>query len=167
MQSAIDSIIGYYLANGRKTGIIHAVSNKYRDEVLTNSKWRAMMTVQAEEHEARVKQGLPSVIVSANMTEGWDGLDGQCRFVIMPKVPYPNLGDKRTALRMKEDPRSYDWRALVAVVQGAGRGVRHAQDYADTWILDKNWGDQLYRKRHNWLPVSFQDAYHHNVGLPR
>ena len=55
--------------------------------------------------------------------------------------------------------------ALVAIVQGAGRGVRHREDYADTWILDEMW-NMLLRKRKSWLPQSFMDAYHHNVRLP-
>ena len=106
-----------------------------------------------------------SVLVAANLIEGWDGRDDLCRFVLMPKVPYPNLGDKRTALRKDEDQRSYDHRALVAIVQGAGRGVRHKEDSGDTWILDAAWR-QLIARRGSWLPQSFKDAYNHNCALP-
>lgn len=165
MQEAVDNLIEYYVLGGRPWGVIHAVSNKYRDMVLTESRWRAIMVSDPNEHANRVASNEASVLVAANLTEGWDGRDDLCRFVIMPKVPFPNLGDKRTSIRMQEDARSYDHRALVSVVQGAGRGVRHSNDFADTWILDAAW-KMLMSKRGSWLPASFKEAYNHNVMLP-
>ena len=165
MQKAIDGLIGYYISTGRGAGIVHAVSNKYRDLVLTESRFRDILTIEREVHEARVRAGEASVLVSANSSEGYDGVDDLCRFVVMPKVPFPNLGDPRIAARREADPRSYDHKALVAVVQGAGRGVRHATDTSDTWILDRAWA-QLYKRRRDWLPTSFTDAYHDHTSLP-
>lgn len=164
MQAAIDHLVEYYCLNGSPSGIIHAVSNNYRDRILTNSRFRGIMRTDADQHEAAVARGEASVLVAANLAEGWDGVDALCRFVIIPKVPYPNLGDKRTMIRKNEDPRSFDHKALVAVVQGAGRGVRHRADYADTWILDPGWA-ALRARRHEWLPDSFTSAYHHRVQL--
>lgn len=164
MQVAIDHLIEYYICNGSTSGIIHAVSNKYRDRILTSSRFRGIMRDNPAQHEEAVRRGEGSVLVAANLAEGWDGKDDLCRFVIMPKVPFPNLGDKRTKIRMQEDARSFDHKALVAVVQGAGRGVRHKGDYADTWILDGNW-QGLYARRKDWLPESFTSAYHHKVQL--
>ncbi len=165
MQAAVDQIIMHYLQAGAGTGIIHAVSNKYRDFLLTESVFRGIMTADVSEHEAKVNNQAPSVLVAANLAEGYDGKDELARFVIMPKVPFPNLGDTRTKLRMQEDGRSFDYQALVAVVQGAGRGVRTPDDYADTWILDELWS-MLYAKRKSWLPTSFRESYHHKVQLP-
>lgn len=164
MQEAIDHLCEYYLLNGAKGGIIHAVSNKYRDRVLTSSRFRAIMRTDPEQHELAIKRGEASVLVAANLAEGWDGVDDLCRFVLIPKVPFPDLGDKRTSIRKSEDSRSYDHKALVAVVQGAGRGVRHRADYADTWILDTNWA-RLRASRKDWLPDAFTSAYNHRVAL--
>ncbi len=165
MQKAVDDLISFYVGAGRGAGIIHAVSNKYRDFLLTESAWRGIMTADVDEHAAATEQSRPSVLVASNLTEGWDGKDDLCRFVIIPKVPFPSLGDKRTRLRMEEDARSFDYQALVAVVQGAGRGVRTSTDFADTWILDELWS-MLYAKRKSWLPQSFQESYHHKVQFP-
>ena len=162
MQTAVDNIIRWYFTHGVNAGLIHAVSNKYRDHILSESRWRETMTSDVEEHTRRVKEGELSVLVAANLAEGWDGADDLCRFILMPKVPFPDLGDRRTKIRMAEDPRSYDHKALVTVVQGAGRGVRHQQDTCDTWILDESWR-MLYGKRREWLPESFMAAYKHNV----
>jgi Rad3-related DNA helicase len=165
MQAAIDRLIEYYVLNGNPAGIVHAVSNKYRDIILTESRWAGILTKDPVEHASRVERGEASVIVAANLSEGWDGIDSLCRFVIMPKVPFPNLGDRRTSIRKDEDGRSFDHSALVAIVQGAGRGVRHAADTADTWILDGAWS-MLYKRRRDWLPEAFMSAYHHKVQLP-
>lgn len=164
MQEAIDKLIDYYVLNNQPSGIIHAVSNEYRDNILQNSRWRGIIRTSADEHEAAVKRGEASVLVAANLTEGWDGYDDLCRFIIMPKVPFPSLGDKRTNIRKNEDARSYDHRTLVSVVQGAGRGVRHREDTCDTWILDGSW-QQLYARTKDWLPDSFTSAYHHRVAF--
>lgn len=167
MQDAMDRLIDFYILNGKASGVIHSVSHKYRDNILQESRWRDIMATTPEEHEARVGRGEPSVLVAANVTEGWDGVDDLCRFVLIPKVPFPNLGDERTRVRKEEDPRSFDHKALVAIVQGAGRGVRHGTDFADTWILDGAW-KMLFGKarKKDWLPDAFMSAYHQNVALP-
>ena len=165
MQAAIDRLIEFYMMRGQGAGLIHAVSNKYRDAILTESRWGVIMTSDPEIHKSKIEAGEASVLVAANLIEGWDGADDLCRFVLMPKVPFPYLGDQRTKIRKEEDPRSFDHKALVAVVQGAGRGVRHKDDKADTWILDGSWR-QLFLRRRTWLPSSFLSAYNHNVSLP-
>lgn len=165
MMAAVDRLIETYILHGAKAGLIHGVSNKYVEKLLTESRWKAIMCKEVEEHVAIIRAGGTSVLVAANLAEGWDGKDELCRFVIFPKVPFPNLGDTRTRLRRDEDERSFDHRTLVTVVQGAGRGVRHTQDTCDTWLLDGAW-KFLYSKRRGWLPKSFLDAYHHNVPLP-
>ena len=167
MQTAMDELIDFYVLNGKAAGVIHSVSNRYRDQILQESRWGSIMTSSISEHEGKVRQGLPSVLVAANVTEGWDGADELCRFILMPKVPFPNLGDERTRLRKEEDQRSYDFKALVSIVQGSGRGVRHARDFADTWILDGSWRMLHARaSRNGWLPDAFTSAYHHAVTRP-
>ena len=157
MLLAIDSLIARHLPS---KGIVHAVSNVYRDEILQTSAYAGIMTSDPVEHE----RNPVSVLVASNMIEGWDGHDDLCRFVIMPKVPFPYLGDRRVALRKDEDSRSFDHRAVVSVVQGAGRGMRHADDWAVTYLLDESW-KWLYGRRRGWLPQAFTDAYHHEVTI--
>lgn len=165
MMAAVDRLIEHYVLSGAKAGLIHGVSNKYVEKLLTESRWKAIMTKEVSTHVESITAGRTSVLVAANLAEGWDGKDDLCRFVIFPKAPFPNLGDARTRLRMGEDGRSFDHRALVTVVQGAGRGVRHVSDTCDTWLLDGAW-KFLYNKRKAWLPNSFLSAYHHGVPLP-
>ena len=165
MQEAMDRLIDYYLLSGRKCGIIHAVSRKYRNAISAESRWKDIITNDISTHEQRAATNQASVLVADNIIDGWDGADNKCRFVLIPKVPFANLGDKHVALRQQQDPRSYDYNALVSVVQGVGRGVRHQHDTAESWILDAGW-EQLYKRRGTWLPQSFLSAYHHGVELP-
>jgi Rad3-related DNA helicase len=165
MQQAMDRLIDYYLLSGRKCGIIHSVSRKYRNAIAAESRWAGIITHDIKVHEQRAATNRPSVLVADNIIDGWDGADDKCRFILIPKVPFPNLGDKHVKTRQMQDPRSYDYNALVSIVQGVGRGVRHEHDKAESWILDASW-DQLYKRRGEWLPQSFMSAYHHEVGLP-
>ena len=164
MQGAIDRIIGRYLVTGKYGGIVHTASHNYTKRVLTESSWSGIMTTAAADHAAKIAAGRPSVLVSPSLSEGWDGIDELCRFIIIPKVPFPDLGDTIVNLRMQQDARSYDYAALVSIIQAVGRGVRHEHDSCDAWILDSNWG-RLYSKRRAWLPQSFRDAYRHNVNV--
>ena len=157
MQTAIDKKIDEYVAKNHPTGLIHAVSRTYQAFILTESRWSAIMVKDKDEHEERVKAGKASVLVSVNAIEGWDGIDELCRFVLFPKIPYPNLGDPQIKRRLHDDNRSFDYDALVSVVQGAGRGVRHDKDYCDTWIFDGTFG-RLYDRRKDWLTKSFREA---------
>ena len=164
MQSAIDTLISRYVSKGFPWGVIHSVSKKYRDFLLTESRFRGIMVTESKDHEQRVADGRPSVLVSPSVTEGWDGVDNLCRFIIIPKVPFADLSDAWTRRRMNEDARTYAQQALVSIVQGAGRGMRHRDDFCDTWILDEAWAS-LYRRYKDWLPKSFIESYHHNVPL--
>ena len=162
MTNVMDRLIDTYLLTGRKAGIIHAVSRWYRDSIMAESRWQTVMTTDPSVHAVNVSNGRASVLVSDNIIDGWDGKDELCRFVLIPKIPFPNLGDAHVKFRQQKDPRSYDYAAMVSVIQGAGRGVRHENDKAETWILDESW-EALYKRRGNWLPQSFLSAYHHGV----
>lgn len=164
MQEAMDKLIEHYLLNGSKCGIIHSVSRAYREEILAESRWKGVMTSDPLVHRKSSEAGSASVLVSDNIIDGWDGTDDLCRFVLMPKVPFANLGDKHVQARNALDDRSLDYHAIISVVQGVGRGVRHSSDYADSWILDSNWGQLMGRRKH-WLPKSFLDAYRHGVSI--
>jgi len=79
------------------------------------------------------------VFVSPSSTEGLDLPDDLCRFIIFTKVPWLSLGDEWVKERMKDG----DWylrQALIATIQGAGRGLRHEQDYCSVYLLDSNFG---------------------------
>ncbi len=78
----------------------------------------------------------PTVLLGVAMFEGIDLKDARARFLIFPKMPYPNLGDPYVAERKRRDEQWYAQQVALAIVQGAGRVVRSDTDYADIYMLD-------------------------------
>ena len=97
-----------------------------------------------------------AVLVSPSATEGLDLPDDLCEFTIFPKVPF--LGrDAVTNIKMEYIPGYYDYQAMAAIIQGAGRGMRHKDDRNEVYILDQMI-HPLLRKTKDGLPKWFTEA---------
>jgi len=81
------------------------------------------------------------IAIGPSFWEGLDLKDDLCRCVIIAKVPFSDRSDPVVAARLRQPGGiKWDhWCAALKVVQGAGRGVRDADDYAATYICDANW----------------------------
>lgn len=119
--------------------VYHDSSNK--DEVL-------------QEH---FKTENPTVLVSPSMDTGVSFDDDRARFQVIAKIPYPSLGSQKNKLRQKNNPEWYSWRTVGSVCQMAGRPIRSVDDYADTIIIDSNFGDLLRHSGH-LFPQWFLDS---------
>ncbi|GAH42682.1 unnamed protein product, partial [marine sediment metagenome] len=80
----------------------------------------------------------PRVWISTYPREGFDGIDDLLRFIVIPKVFYPYLGDPLVRKRKELQPSSYPIEALRTLIQASGRGVRHKDDWCEIHILDSN-----------------------------
>lgn len=90
----------------------------------------------------------PCVLISPSLYEGLD-LDGDSsRYQIIVKTPYPSLGDKRTAYIADKYPEVYKMNTLYKILQGIGRSVRSADDWACSYFIDKN-SFYLYNTNYN------------------
>jgi len=98
-----------------------------------------------------------SVIVSPSMDTGVSFDDDKARFQVIAKVPYPSLASQKNKLRQKMNPDWYAWRTVGSVCQMAGRPIRSVDDYADTIIIDSNFGDLLRYSGH-FFPQWFLDS---------
>jgi len=99
----------------------------------------------------------PTVLVSPSMDTGVSFDDDKARFQVIAKVPYPSLGSQKNKLRQKNNPEWYSWRTVGSVCQMAGRPIRSVDDYADTIIIDSNFGDLLRYSGH-LFPQWFLDS---------
>ena len=72
---------------------------------------------------------------------GIDLKEDLSRLCIICKVPYANLTDKWTKERMTLDPSWYTTAACINLIQMSGRSIRSSTDYANTYILDSDFGN--------------------------
>jgi Rad3-related DNA helicase len=147
-------------------GIIHTHSFALNEKLAAGIEGRTVLTHKAGEPSARREEIIkrhkeakePTVLMSPSMVEGLDLRDDESRFQILVKVPYPNLGDPYTAARMQRDSKWYAYQTALAIIQACGRSVRHANDWAETWILDADFEGFLERNR-RLFPRWWLDAF--------
>lgn len=78
-----------------------------------------------------------TVLISPFAYTGISLDDDLCRFQIIAKVPFPNLGDKEIQQEIENDGwTKYYKRCAEALEQAYGRGIRNHDDYCDCYILD-------------------------------
>lgn len=88
-----------------------------------------------------------SILLGPTLNEGLDFPDDLCRFVIITKVPYPQLNNEFTKKKMIMFKGWYDSATSLKIIQTIGRGVRHENDYCQTFILDGCFLDLLKRTK--------------------
>jgi ATP-dependent DNA helicase DinG len=79
-----------------------------------------------------------SVLISPSLYQGVDLKDDLARFQVIVKVPYSDISDRRTRVKMQRDRGWYDWQTALRLVQTYGRGVRSETDSCVTFVLDSN-----------------------------
>lgn len=109
---------------------------------------------------ARFMQDTSAILVAVSMDRGVDLPDDLCRLQILTKVPFPYLGDKQVSEREKS-PGGKEWYATQTarvILQACGRGVRHSEDWCETWILDQNFG-KFYQKNKVLFPEWWREGF--------
>lgn len=101
------------------------------------------------------------VLLSSSLWEGVDLKDDLSRFQIIAKVPYPNLSEKRTKVKMQKFPLWYKSQTLTKLLQGFGRSIRSEDDWAVTYVLDSAANDLLLQSK-SMIPKAYQDV----LGFP-
>ena len=101
--------------------------------------------------------------MSASIGIGYDFPDDDSRLVIIPAIPYMDMGDLLVKARME----MYGWNwynlwAANSVAQASGRATRSQEDYSEVFIMDSRW-DKFYRMNRNYFPRWFQER----IDVPR
>ena len=129
-------------------GIIHVSSwsiakSLERSLAYASYGWRCYVPGKNREAEVAkfIASDKPLIAISPSWREGIDLPDEHGRLSIIAKLPYPNMGDPivKLKLRRADGWAWYRWVTALGVVQAAGRVVRHANDYGETFILDGSW----------------------------
>ena len=155
--------------------LVHAVSYhlaKTISDFLKMHSNRVVVTyTNAGEKESalrRYRETEGAVLVASSMDRGVDLKGDDCRVVIIAKIPYPSLKDPQVSKRMHM-PGGEEWYSVQTVrtiVQMTGRGVRSKTDWAKTYILDAQFGMNVYKRNKMLFPKWWRDAvkfipYHH------
>jgi len=80
------------------------------------------------------------IFLSVNMAEGIDLEGDKCRWQVLLKTLYPNMGNERVSYRVNEmnDWNWYNNKAAIQIEQAYGRAVRSPEDSAVFYILDES-----------------------------
>ncbi len=105
-----------------------------------------------------------SVLISPSLYQGVDLKDDLARFQVIVKVPFSDLSDRRTQVKMHRDRGWYDYQTAVRLVQTYGRPVRSETDHAETYILDSNF-TSFVKAHREMFPQYFLDALS-DPGMP-
>ncbi len=139
----------------------YAVRDFLRDNLTPASRIMYHDTVNRTEQLTKYKEskGYP-VMLSPSMSRGVDLPYDQCRVVVIAKCPAMNTKDPQINKRMRSSSDGSDWysyKTICKIVQMAGRGVRSADDFAVTYILDSQF-EKLLESQRNVLPQWFKEA---------
>jgi len=150
--------------HANERGVIHTTNYSqvnYIIEHVSEQNRKRLVTTQGSMARSELLQAHgatgASVLISPSLYQGVDLKDDLSRFQIIVKVPYPDLSDKRTQVKMHRERGWYDWQTALRLVQTYGRSVRSETDSAVTYVLDSNFPS--FVKGHRELfPAYFLEA---------
>ena len=84
-------------------------------------------------------------LFSPSVTHGEDFPYNQVRVQVIPKMPYPYIGDPLVRAKMDRDPMWYSYTTMQTLWQMYGRACRADDDAGITFILDSNFQKELLK----------------------
>ena len=88
-------------------------------------------------HRSMVERGsFAPILISPSATTGVDFPGALARWQVVAKFPWPSFGSRIVKRRAEVDPEWPLRTAVATLAQTIGRGVRSADDWCTTWILD-------------------------------
>lgn len=159
-----DRIANYELSLGNK-GIVQTRSYDRSLDMVSSSKIPQHQIIYHNRDNGASLEAIkefksvndPCVLFSPVIEEGVDFPDDQCRFQIIPKIPFLNRHDVVIKARMARD-KLYDERETArTLIQQCGRIVRGPNDYGRTYITDSQW--EWFRKKkyfYRWFRMGFK-----------
>ena len=137
----------------------YAFAKQLFDEAPFDIKKRMLMYNGSREKNTAIalhRMSTDTILVGPTLNTGVDLPGDECRFIIILKVPYPNLQDKLVKEKMKLFPKWYESATSNEIIQGIGRGVRYDGDWCVTYILDACFNSLYYSTREQY-PQELQD----------
>jgi Rad3-related DNA helicase len=150
-------------------GVIHTTSylqTNYIMEHVSESNSKRLVTTEGSFDRSTLMQihssSDASVLISPSLYQGVDLKDETSRFQVIVKVPYPDLSQRRIAVKLQREQGWYDWQTALRLVQTYGRSVRSEEDHAVTYVLDSNF-TSFVSKHLDMFPKFFLEALRDKV----
>ncbi len=168
MDASLDSIArvidGIMNHHAGERGVIHTTSylqaNYIMQHVSESNRMRLVTTEGSFDRSTLLRihgANDASVLISPSLYQGVDLKDELSRFQVIVKVPYPDLSERRTMVKLRRDRAWYDWQTALRLVQTYGRSVRSESDYAVTYVLDSNF-TRFVSMHRSLFPAYFLEA---------
>lgn len=123
-------------------GVIHTSSNQQawwiKKALNSNKVWVAQGKSREETIHKFEESNYPLTLIGAGLKDGVDFKGDKCRYQILFKVPYPNLGSTQIKIRKEVDPVWYIYQTVMPLMQSYGRGIRDKDDYCKFYVLDED-----------------------------
>ena len=126
-------------------GVIHVSSNEqawYIRNELAQYCRRPFQVAYGKSREESIKKFEEwdgnMVLIGAGLKDGVDFKGDLCRFQILFKMPFPNLGGAQVNIRKRYDVVWYIYQTVMPLMQAYGSGIRDESDYCMTYVLDSD-----------------------------
>ena len=144
------------------SGIVHTASYELAQKLWRSlskeTRQRVLLYKGSDEKDnvlRRMRKNPGLVVMGPSLLEGLNLMDDLSRFQVFMKVPYPHLGDRYVAAKLKYSQVWYNWKTAVSVLQGTGRSVRSEDDWAVTYLVDGCFAD-LFQSAGDQFPIEFR-----------
>lgn len=142
-------------------GLLHSNSFEFSNWIKDNIHNKRLLFHDSENREEMLNRHIlstePTVLVSPSMTTGISLDFDLCKFIIIQKIPYPNISSPRIKARMSSNREYFNYQTSIEIIQSLGRGVRHIDDSCDHFIIDSSFSDIL-RTGKKYFPKYIIDA---------
>lgn len=164
--SLVAALDGILENHPHEKGLVHCVSYSNVNQILKLTKYPERLITHRElDRKSQLYNFMgsskPLVLLSPSMERGIDLPYDLCRFVVIAKVPFPYLGDHQVSARLYRGKSAgqawYDATTARRIVQATGRGMRSADDFCVSYILDSAFGE-FYRRNLAAFPRWWRDA---------
>jgi Rad3-related DNA helicase len=131
--------------------VSYALTKAIEDHLrLTDHASRIITYGSSKERDSAIesyKRRADAVMLAPSLDRGIDLPDELVRAIVVAKLPFPNLGDEQIRQRFYGTYTGKGWyymQTIRSLVQMTGRGMRHKDDYVTSYVLDGQFGNNLW-----------------------
>lgn len=146
-------------------GMINTGSYANSTEILENAKpdlRKRLVTYDSAKSKKmnidKFKAKNNTILMGPSLVEGVDLPGDLCRFIIIVKLPYPNISSPMTKAKTNLFPLWYTSTTSNTMIQNIGRGVRFQGDWCHTYIIDGCF-DNLYQQTYSQYSPEIQNRF--------